>query len=128
MKLLKVFAAFIVLHVMAWGAAHWYLSQHPAESLLVVDTSYSMKPKFPEMGEWIEKYHAKARYKAVTVGTDKAVLGQLSELKSYSVIFRTSFGRMTEASLDQYRNIVATEKVLLSDGMIQPDGWKVVKF
>ena len=128
MKFIKVFALFIVLHLAAWAGAHWYLDQNRTEVLLVVDTSYSMKPKFPEMTDWIEKFDDNSRYKTVTVGTDKARLGVLSELKSNSVIFRTAFGRMTEASLDQYRGSQAKQKILLSDGSIKPDGWKVVSF
>lgn len=128
MKFIKVFALFIMLHLAAWAGAHWYLDQHRKEVLLVVDTSYSMKPKFPDMGDWIEKFDADSRYTTVKVGTDKAPLGVLSELKSHSVIFRTAFGRMTEDSLNQYRSSSAKQKILLSDGSITPDGWKVVSF
>lgn len=128
MKLLKVFALFLVLHVSAWAGAHWYLSQHKPEVLLVVDTSYSMKPKFNEMREWIESFDTASRYKTVIVGTDKALLGKLGELKSHSVIFRTAFGRMTEANLQRYTNTQAKQKILLSDGMFKPDGWKLVEF
>ncbi len=128
MKFIKVFALFLVLHLAAWAGAHWYLDQNRTEVLLVVDTSYSMKPKFPEMTDWIQNFNESARYKTVTVGTDKAQLGVLSELKSNSVIFRTAFGRMTAESLDQYRGSQAKEKILLSDGSISPDGWKVVSF
>lgn len=128
MKLIKVFALFIVLHLAAWAGAHWYLDQNRTEVLLVVDTSYSMKPKFPEMTDWIADFDGGSRYQTVTVGTDKAQLGVLSELKSHSVIFRTSFGRMTEESLNQYRGSQAKQKILLSDGSIKPAGWKVVSF
>lgn len=128
MKLLKVFALFLVLHVSAWAGAHWYLSQHKSEVLLVVDTSYSMKPKFNEMREWIADFDTSSRYKTVVVGTDKALLGELDELKSHSVIFRTAFGRMTEANLQRYTNNQAKQKILLSDGTFKPDGWKLVEF
>lgn len=128
MKLFKVFAVFIGLHIAAWAGAHWYLSQHKSEVLLVIDTSYSMKPKFNEMREWIADFDGSSRYKTVTVGTDKALLGKLDELKSHSVIFRTAFGRMTEVNLQRYTNTKAKEKILLSDGMFNPDGWELVKF
>lgn len=128
MKLIKVFALFIVLHLTAWVGAHWYLDTNREEVLLVVDTSYSMKSKFPEMTDWIANFDDGARYKTVIVGTDKAQLGVLSELKSHSVIFRTAFGRMTETSLVQYRDSQAKQKILLSDGSITPEGWKVVSF
>jgi len=128
MKLIKVFALFLLLHGAAWAGAHWYLSQNKPEVLLVVDTSYSMKPKFTEMREWIENFEAGSRYKTVIVGTDKALLGKLADLKSPSVIFRTSFGRMAETSLQRYADSPAKEKILLSDGAIDPKGWKLVTF
>ena len=128
MKLLKVFALFIVLHGTAWAGAHWYLSQHKPEVLVVVDTSYSMKEKFTAVGEWIDNFEASSRYKTVVVGTDKALLGELLSLKSQSVIFRTAFGRMTEESLSRYSSFPAKEKILLSDGVITPDGWQVIQF
>jgi len=128
MKLIKVFALFLLLHGAAWAGAHWYLSQNKPNVLLVVDTSYSMKPKFNEMREWIESFEASSRYKTVIVGTDKALLGKLAELKSPSVIFRTSFGRMAETSLQRYAESSAKEKILLSDGAIKPEGWKLITF
>ncbi|MEZ5535740.1 MAG: hypothetical protein R3F02_08940 [Thiolinea sp.] len=128
MKLVKVFALFFVLHAAGWAAAHMYLDQNPKQVLLVVDTSYSMKPKFTDIDEWIDDYVASSRYQSIRVGTDKAMLGKLDELKARSVIFRTAFGRMTEGSLDRYYGIAAEEKILLSDGSIKPEGWKVVSF
>ena len=128
MKLFEVFALFLVLHGSAWAGAHWYLSQNKPEVLVVVDTSYAMKAKFTEVGEWIDRFESRSRYKTVIIGTDKALLGELSALKSQSVIFRTAFGRMTEASLGRYLNHSANDKVLLSDGAIKPSGWKVISF
>lgn len=128
MKLLKVFALFIVLHGASWAGAHWYLSQNKPEVLLVVDTSYSMKPKFNEMREWIERFDTSSRYKTVVVGTDKALLGRLETLKSTSTIFRTAFGRMTEANLQRYAELKNKEKILLSDGSFKPVGWTLVTF
>ena len=128
MKLLKVFALFLLLHGASWAGAHWYLGQNKPEVLVVVDTSYAMKTKFNEVGDWIDSFASSSRYKTVVVGTDKALLGEFSTLKSRSVIFRTAFGRMTEASLARYAKHSASEKVLLSDGSIKPDGWKVVSF
>ena len=128
MKLLKVFALFIVLHGTAWAGAHFYLSKNKPEVLVVVDTSYSMKTKFTEVGKWIDNFESSSRYKTVVVGTDKALLGELSSLKSQSVIFRTAFGRMTDASLDLYSQNPAKERILLSDGTVKPKGWKVISF
>ena len=128
MKLVKIFSLFLVLHIVAWSGAHWYLSQNKPEVLLVVDTSYSMKPKFSEMRDWIASFESSSRYKTVIVGTDKALLGNLAELKSHSVIFRTAFGRMTETNLQRYSSSKNKEKILLSDGSLTPDGWKLVIF
>lgn len=128
MKVIKVFAVFLMIHLLGWSAAHLYLGQNPKEVLLVVDTSYSMKPKFPEIEQWIDNYSANSRYQTIRVGTDKAILGNLDELKSRSIIFRTAFGRITEGSFAQYMNIRADERILLSDGVIKPDGWEVVVF
>lgn len=128
MKLIKVFTLFFVLHAAGWAAAHVYLGQHPQQVLLVVDTSYSMKPQFTAIDEWINDFAAGSRYQSIIVGTDKAMLGKLDELTSRSVIFRTAFGRMTEGSLDRYHGIEAEEKILLSDGAIKPEGWTVVSF
>ena len=118
MKLLKVFSLFIALHIAGWGVAHWYFSSHQTQVLVVVDTSYSMKPKFADMDDWISDFKASSRYQTVVVGTDKAMLGELEALKSQSVIFRTAFGRMTEDSLNRYTGSLAKQKILLSDVFI----------
>lgn len=128
MKVIKVFALFSILHIAAWGVAHWYLSQHKPEVLLVVDTSYSMKPNFTEMQKWIADFDTSSRYTSVTVGTDKALLGKLDELKSHSMIFRTAFGRMTATNLARYTTSKAKQKILLSDGTFEPEGWELIVF
>lgn len=128
MKILKIFALFIVLHLAAWGTAHFYLSKNKPEILVVVDTSYAMKPKFSEMRDWIEDFESGANYKKLVIGTDKAMLGLLSELKSKDVIFRTAFGKMNVDSLNRYMGSTAKQKILLSDGRFSPEGWEVIKF
>lgn len=128
MKFVKVFALFFLMHAAAWAGAHVYQNQHRETVLVVADTSYAMKPQFPAMQDWIENYEAKARYKDILVGTDKAMLGNLSDLKSKNVIFRTSFGSMTAESLARYDTTQASRKILLSDGKVQANGWEVVKF
>lgn len=128
MKFIKVFALFLLIHAAAWAGAHVYQNQHRELVLIVADTSYAMKPKFPAMQDWIEAYEAKARYKDIQVGTDKAMLGSLADLKSKNIIFRTSFGSMTAENLARYDSIVASKKILLSDGKVQANGWEVVRF
>lgn len=128
MKFIKVFALFILIQAVAWAGAHVYQNQHRETILIVVDTSYAMKPKFPAMQDWIDNYETKARYKNLLIGTDKAMLGDLAELKSKTVIFRTSFGSMTAESLVRYADTPATKKILLSDGKVQIAGWELIKF
>lgn len=128
MKALKVFALFIVLHVAAWAGTHVYLSQHPPQLLVVVDTSYAMKPQFGAMEAWINALQTSTRYQHIVVGTDKAMLGDLDSIQSKATIFRTVFGRMTAENLQRYEQVQASEKILLSDGSIRPAGWKVVTF
>lgn len=128
MKFVKVFALFFLIQAAAWAGAHIYQNQHRETILVVADTSYAMKPKFPAMLDWIENYANQSRYKDIQVGTDKALLGNLAELKSKNIIFRTSFGSMTTDSLTRYDAIQASQKILLSDGKVQAKGWEVVKF
>ncbi|HIO92091.1 MAG TPA: hypothetical protein EYG68_04510 [Leucothrix mucor] len=128
MKFIKIFSVFILLHVAAWGATHAYLSKNSSNILLVVDTSYAMKPKFNEMKEWIIDLESSSHYKQITIGTDKALLGNLEELKSKDVIFRTAFGRMNLDNLNRYTGTKAKKRIFLSDGSIKPDGWEIVIF
>lgn len=127
MKYLKVFSLFILLHAAAWGGAHTYFNGNKESILIVVDTSYSMKQKFPEIQQWIEDFEANAHYKNILIGTDKAMLGELSELRRKEEIFRTAFGNLKEDNLKRYRNQKG-KKILLSDGVISPEDWEVVIF
>ncbi|WP_299880291.1 hypothetical protein [uncultured Cocleimonas sp.] len=127
MKYLKVFSLFIIFHVTAWAGAHTYFNSNKEQILIVVDTSYSMKQKFPEIKQWIEDYESSARYKNIMIGTDKAMLGKLSELRRKEEIFRTAFGIMKEDNLKRYLNQKG-KKILLSDGVIAPEGWEIVDF
>lgn len=128
MKALKIFGLFIVLHAAAWAGTHLYLQQHQPDVLVVVDTSYALKPQFPAMESWINNLQARTRYKNIIIGTDKAMLGELDAIPSKATIFRTVFGRMSEDNLKRYEQIQASEKILLSDGSIRPGGWKVISF
>ena len=127
MKFIKVFALFVLMQAGAWGGTHVYLSANQPDILVVVDTSFAMKPHFNDMRAWIDKYDANARYKNILVGTDKALLGDLDELPSRDNIFRTAFGRLTEANLVRlYSHVKSEERYLLSSGDLQPSGWKVI--
>ena len=128
MKFIQIFSVFVLLNLAAWIGTHYYLSKNKAEILVVVDTSFALKPQFSAMEDWIKHLETNTRYKRITMGTDKALLGDLSTIKAKSSIFRTAFGRMSETDLGRYSNSTASQKILLSDGSIQPNGWKVVKF
>ncbi|MCB1620175.1 MAG: hypothetical protein KDI44_05455 [Thiothrix sp.] len=128
MRFLVVFSVFAVLHLASWAGAQVWFSRHQGAVLLVVDTSYGLKPHFTDMEDWISRFVGRTRYKTITVGTDKAMLGPLDSLPSQSMIFRTSFGRMTEENLARYSTFAAERRILLSDGSIHPSGWEVVEF
>lgn len=129
MKFLKIFGLLIVFQCVLWIASHLYYSANKSEVLLVVDTSFSMKPNFPAVQVWIENFEKKDRYKNITIGTDKASLGKLGELPSKSVIFRTSFGKLRKDNLTRlYSHVRADNRILLSDGSLLPDGWEVISF
>jgi len=119
----------LVLHLFVWIGSHIYFANNKQEVLLVVDTSYSMKEKSARVLDWINQYEASDRYKNITIGTDKALLGDLSELSSKDVIFRTSFGKLTRDNLLRlYSNSDADVQILLSDGSLDPQGWELVTF
>jgi len=129
MKYLKIFSLFAVLHVVAWGVAHLYIQNNNKPVLIVVDTSFAMKTKFPSVQQWIKDYAEQNRYKKIIVGTDKVMLGELDQLQSMNVIFRTSFGKLQQSNLSKnYSQVDASEKILLSDGVLDPSGWKTVEF
>lgn len=129
MKFLKLSVIFFLLHATAWAGVHFYQNNQPTEILVVVDTSFSMKSKFPAIREWIDNYESQNRYKTILIGTDKASLGELSEIQSKDMIFRTSFGKLQQDNLKRhYGGVKAAQKILLSDGSIQPDGWQTIEF
>lgn len=126
---LKSFAAFILLQLGLWGGAHTYLTLNPEPILVVVDTSYAMKPHFNEAKRWIEDFEANSRYKKIYVGTDKAEMGALSDLRSKDTLFRTAFGRLSTEKLDNlYARQPAATRYLLSSEVNQLDGWSVVNW
>lgn len=128
MKRLMVFGLFGVLHGAMWAVTHTYLRHYPPQLLVVVDTSYALKPQFGAMQTWLEQRQTHSRYTRILVGTDKALLGDVADLKSTEAIFRTAFGRMSADNLQRYAALPVSAKILLSDGSLQPDGWEVVAF
>lgn len=129
MRWLKILAPLLALHFIVWVGSHFYFAGNKKEVLLVVDTSYSMKAKSRQVLEWIDQFEGKGRYKQITIGTDKALLGPLSDLSSKDVIFRTSFGKLTNDNLVRlYSNNTAGTRILLSDGSLHPKGWELVTF
>lgn len=128
MKWLKVFALFLVLHFVGWVGAHWYKSKNPQRVLVVADTSFALKSQYPDMQRWIENYAGESRYRQIIIGTDKATIGDLAEIKSIDSIFRVSFGRSDSQSLKRYDSLPFDERIFLSDGEFMAPGWSMVKF
>ena len=128
MKILVAFVFFILLHVAGWAVAHGWMQKNKQETLIVVDTSFSMKPHFDDMWQWIEDYSVKSRYQQIVVGTDKENLGELGSIRSSDQVFRSAFGKFSVESLDKYKNDSADKKILLSDGDVKVKGWEIVKF
>ena len=128
MKRLIAFAAFALLHVLGWVGTHAWLTANPKTALVVADTSFSMKDEFPAMRRWIDEHVDGLRYTRVLVGTDKALIGPLDELRSTEAIFRTSFGRSDAESLKRYGVVEADTRTLLSDGSFDAPGWDTVTF
>ena len=69
LKIIKIFSLFFLLHAVAWGGTHYYLSQNPKEVLIVVDTSFAMKPHFPADKNWISDFKNGSRYTNIIIGT-----------------------------------------------------------
>lgn len=128
MKWLKVFSLFVVLHAAGWAVAHAYHGKNPRTVLVVADTSFDMKPHFASMENWIDNFERTGRYQEILIGTDKAMIGPLSDIQSRNSIFRAAFGKSSTESLQRYNSSVADTKIWLSDGSVKPDGWRVVTF
>lgn len=128
MRRIAVFALFVALHAAGWIGAHFWLSSHPKTVLIVADTSFVMKPLFPAMRRWIDDYAASARYTRILVGTDKALIGPLEELRSSDAIFRTAFGKTAPDALQRYSNVDADKRIVLSDGELDAPRWQQVTF
>lgn len=128
MKWLKVFSVFFILHALAWVGGHWYKSANPEQVLVVADTSFALKDQYPEMERWIENFSSDNRYREIIVGTDKAFIGDLADIKSIDSIFRVSFGRSNADSLRRYDSQQVDERIFLSDGDFNAPGWTQVDF
>lgn len=128
MKWLKVFSVFLILHAVGWAAGHWYKSDNPQKVLIVADTSFALKEHYPAMERWIEDYAKDNRYRHIIIGTDKALIGDLADIRSTDSIFRTSFGRSSPDSLKRYSSEQVAERIFLSDGEFEASGWTLIQF
>ncbi len=128
MKVLVAFALFAVLHLAGWGAAHVWLSANKKQTLVVVDTSFAMKPHFGQMQKWLKDFEDNSRYTEIVVGTDKTLMGPLQDVRSMDSIFRSAFGDLSSDSLNKYSNEKSSRKILLSDGSVELGGWETVVF
>jgi len=126
---IKSFVAFALLQIGAWGGMHFYQTANPKQVLLVVDTSYAMKPHFTDAQKWIDDFVGGTRYTNIEVGTDKVSLGNINDLRSQDILFRTAFGRISAENVaGLYANVDAEQKYLLTSDPLQLDGWQVVSW
>ncbi|MCZ4273108.1 hypothetical protein [Maritalea porphyrae] len=129
MAWLKSFIALVLLQAVIWGGTHFYYSTNPKQVLLVVDTSYAMKSNFTDAQKWIDDFVASTRYTNIEVGTDKVALGNLKDLRSQDVLFRTAFGRISAENVSAlYANANAPTKYLLTSEPLTLEGWQVVSW
>jgi len=54
MRILVVFVCFALFHGVGWAVAHGWMQKNKQETLIVFDTSFSMKPHFDDMWQWVE--------------------------------------------------------------------------
>lgn len=128
MKWLKIFAVFSLLHALGWLGSHLWMSANPRTVVIIADTAYAMRPEFPAMRQWIDDYASTARYTEIIVGTDRAVIGPLDELRSTEELFRTSFGRSSADALRALYKPGADEHIVLTGGSLSASGWREVRF
>lgn len=128
MKWLKIFSVFALLHVGAWIGGHVWMTMNPRTVVVIADTAYAMRPEFPAMRQWIEDYADQARYTRILVGTDRALIGPLEDLRSTEEIFRTSFGRSSPEALAALRQADADAHIVLTGGTLSAPGWEEVRF
>jgi len=128
MKWLRVFSVFVLLHGAAWAGTHFWLRQHPKTELIVVDTSFSLKPEFADMLRWIDNHADNTRYRKLVVATDKAMIGPLEDIRDRQSIFRTAFGHSSAGDLLKYAQVNADRRYWLSDDSFSPEGWTVITF
>lgn len=128
MKWIKVFFVFALLHLIGWFGAHWYKNDNPEQVLVVADTSFALKSDYPAMQQWIENFANDNRYRKIIIGTDKALIGDVTTIRSIDSIFRASFGRSSPESLMRYDSTQVDERIFLSDGDFEPAGWTLVRF
>lgn len=127
-KALRVFGVFVLLHALAWLGTHIYRTANPSTVLVVADTSFSLKPNFPDMQRWIQQRADTGRYESLLIGTDKALIGPFEDIRSPESIFRTAFGRSNADAFMKYQSVDADRRILLSDGTVSPSGWQLVTF
>ena len=87
-----------------------------------------MKDSFPQMQQWINEFKQQSRYRKVVIATDKAMIGELSDIRDRQTIFRTAFGRSSADSLLRYKSFDADSRYLLSDGSFEADDFNLVRF
>ncbi len=70
-----VIALAIILNSGIFGASHWYFGNNPRTTMVIVDSSFSMKKQWTLVNTSIRFINDKHRYDQLYLATDKADIG-----------------------------------------------------
>ncbi len=73
-----IFALAFILNVGAFGASHWYFSESPRTTMVIVDSSFSMSKHWTLVNQSIQFINDKHRYDQLYLATDKADIGVIN--------------------------------------------------
>ena len=73
-----IVALAIVLNLGIFGASHWYFSNNPRTTMVIVDSSFSMSKNWTLVNQSIEFISDKHRYDQLYLATDKADIGVIN--------------------------------------------------
>lgn len=71
-------ALVLVLNCGVFGASHWYFTNNPRQTLVIIDSSFSMSQQWRLVNPSIEEIDSKHRYDQLYLATDKADIGIIS--------------------------------------------------
>lgn len=76
-----IVALAIVLNVGIFSASHWYFSNNPRTTMVIVDSSFPMSKKWSLVNQSIQFISDKHRYDQLYLATDKADIGVIDPPK-----------------------------------------------